>query len=67
MIRVLIEVDNKLYKRAIKKKFNNPRKKVKTYTSYLAYKRKALGKNIKNNRFKDPNSIGFMLIKLDFI
>ena len=41
LIRVLIKVDNKLYKRTIKK-FNNLRKKVRTYTGYLFYERKAL-------------------------
>ena len=42
LIYVLIEVNNKLYKRTIKKKFNNLRKKTKTYTSYLVYEKKGL-------------------------
>ena len=64
LIRVLIKVDNKLYKRVIKKKFNN---QVRTYIEYLVYKRRALRKGIKNNRFKNLNYIGPILIKLDFI
>ena len=49
LIRVFIKVDNKLYKRAIKKKFNDLRRKVKTYTGYLVYYKKVLRKSIKNN------------------
>ena len=67
MIRVIIKVNNKLYKRAIKKKFNNLRKKVKTYTGYLAYKGGKPRKSNRNNRFKDLNYIKLILIKLDFI
>ena len=67
LIYVLIKVDNKLYKKAIKKKFNNLRRKAKTYTSYLAYKKGVLRENIKNNWFKNPNYIGLILIKFDFI
>ena len=63
---VFIEVNNKLCKRDIKKKFNNLRKKAGTYTGYLAYGKKVLRKNIKNNRFKNLNYIEFILIKLDF-
>ena len=66
LIYVLIKINNKLYKRVIKKKFNDLRKKVGTYTGYLVYKRKILKKNTKNNRFKNLNYIGFMLIELDF-
>ena len=58
-------MDNKLYKQVNKKKFNDPRKKAKTYTGYLVYKRKVLRKNIKNNRFKNLSYIGLILIKLD--
>ena len=67
LICASIKVDNKLYKQAIKKKFNNPRKKARTYTGYLAYKKKVLQKNVKNNRFKNPNYIKPIPIKLDFI
>ena len=67
MIRVLIKINNKLYKKAIKKKFNDLRKRAKTYISYLTYKKRTLRKNVKNNRFKDPNYIGPILIELDFI
>ena len=67
LIRALIKVNNKLYKRAIKKKFNDLRKKAGTYISYLAYEKKVLRKNIKNNRFKNPNYIKPILIKLDSI
>ena len=65
MIRVLIKVDNKLYKKAIKKKFNDLRRRAGTYIKYLVYKKKLLRKNTKNNWFKDLNYIGFILIKLD--
>ena len=65
LIRVLIKVNNKLYKRVIEKKFNNLRRKAKTYTGYLVYKKGILRKNIKNNRFKDLNYIKPILIKLD--
>ena len=67
MIRVLIKVDNKLYKKAIEKKFNDLRKKAKTYTGYSTYEGKTPKENIKNSRFKNPNYIGTILIKLDFI
>ena len=66
LIRVLIKINNKLYKQAIKKKFNNLRRKAKTYTDYLAYKKGVLRESIKNNRFKNLNYIGPILIKLDF-
>ena len=67
LIRALIDVNNKLYKQAIKKKFNNLRKKAGTYISYLVYSRKVLQKGIKNNQFKNPNYIELILIKFDFI
>ena len=66
LIRVSIEINNKLYERTIEKKFNDPHKRAKTYIRYLVYKKKALRKGIKNNRFKNLNYIGLMLIKLDF-
>ena len=40
LIYALIKVDNKLYKRVIKKKFNNLRKKARTFIKYLVYKKK---------------------------
>ena len=67
LIRVFIEINNKLYKQAIKKKFNDLRKKAGTYTRYLVYKRKTLRKGVQNNRFKNLNYIGLILIELDFI
>ena len=67
LIRALIKVNNKLYKRAIKKKFNDLRKRAKTYIKYLVYKKGTLRKSIKNNRFKNLNYIGPILIKLDLI
>ena len=66
LIRAFIKVNNKLYKRAIKKKFNDLNNKAGTYTEYLVYSRKVLRKNVKNNRFKNPNYIGFIPIELDF-
>ena len=66
LIRVIIKVNNKLYKRAIKKKFNDLRKRVEIYISYLTYKQEILRKSTKNNRFKDLNYIGLILIKLNF-
>ena len=65
LIRAAIKIDNRLYKRAIIKNFNDLRKKASTYTGYLAYKGKKLRKNIKNNRFKNLNYIKPILIKLD--
>ena len=62
-----LEVVIILYKRTIKKKFNNLRKKSKTYTGYLVYEGKRLRESTKNNRFKDLNYIGLILIELDFI
>ena len=67
LIRAFIEVNNKLYERVIKKKFNNLRKKNKTYTGYLAYNKRVLRKGIKNNRFKNSNYIKLIPIKLNFI
>ena len=67
LIRVLIKINNKLYEQTIKKKFNNLRRRAKTYTGYLVYKKGTLRKGIKNNRFKNSNYIGFIPIKLDFI
>ena len=67
LICALIKVDNKLYKRAIEKKFNDLRRKAKTYTEYLAYKKGVLQKGIKNNRFKNLNYIKPIPIELDSI
>ena len=47
LIRVLIKVNNKLYEKVIKKKFNNLYKKAGTYTEYLAYKKKHYEKILK--------------------
>ena len=45
-------MDNKFYKRAIKKKFNNPRKKTRNYTGYLVYKKKYYEKILKTTGLK---------------
>ena len=67
MIYAFIKINNKLYKQVIKKKFNNLRKRTRTYIGYLVYKKGNLQESIKNNWFKDLNYIKPILIELDFI